>query len=154
MAWRNIHPELSSRASQLLLRPNDKITRFDLYTIVSKPPNIEAIAALSLACNIIQLAEIATKSVVLCKEVYNHGATIEQLQYKDNSANLRMSYQALEQSLHTSQNPQDAQIHSIAAEYIKVSKQLDDELQKLDARGTAGASPSKLRQFGKALRSS
>jgi hypothetical protein len=88
---------------------------------------MEAIAAFSLLCNVIQVVEFGLKAASMCKEAYKTGQVKPEL--KDVTVDLRAVYSALQQS--TSQN---SHISAEDQAILDLGRKCDDCAKRLLAR--------------------
>lgn len=114
---------------------------------------METLAAVGLVCNILQLAGTAAKAIALCKQVYENGASIAQLDFQGNCSQLQKSCETLDNKLKTSQNDEEIRIRDIARQYLKTAKKLEEEINKLNLPSSANHTSGRLQRARNAIES-
>jgi len=101
---------------------------------------MEAVAALSLACNVIQMVDYAGKIVLVIRETYNSGASKDNIGLEkrakclgDLSKNLSTSLNRAQTQSHTT--PTESKLQVQAAESLKIAEELQSELNQLKSKG-------------------
>lgn len=108
---------------------------------------MEPLTALSVACNVLQLAEQGIKSAVACKELYDKGSLDEHNTLDQNSTSLNtLSKQLQDELKQTVGSVASARLHSAAQDVIKSTNELRIELNKLKLSKSQG-----VRRLGEAF---
>src|SRR5438552_1076295 len=96
----------------------------------------EAIAALSLAGNIIQVVDFGLKVVSKCKEVHREGTTINIRDLEDMSTHLASLTGHLNCSMQNAPQPltrEDQELKGLSVKCSKLAAELQDELCKVSS---------------------
>jgi hypothetical protein len=101
---------------------------------------MEAIAALALACNVIQVVDFALKTASKCQEIYNEGRTIEHQDLDYTSKHLAEISEKLNESIQNAQTNKpltkdDHELQDLALKCVESARNLRDELDKLTIPG-------------------
>ena len=98
---------------------------------------MEAPAAFGLACNVVQTIAFAKEAVGTCRQIYKHGASVDNENLKRRSQQLRIASERVvswksdlagqEKELTTA----DSQLHDVSKSCIQTVELLEKELQKL-----------------------
>lgn len=102
---------------------------------------MEALAALSVACNIMQVISFAGETLVLAKQLRDEKAPNSDITFT--SEKLQSATTELQKSL---KKPADAELIKVADEVLTVARALDERLKRL----IPSASTSWIRSMGKA----
>lgn len=105
---------------------------------------MEGIVALSFACNILQLIQLGSQPVSICKQFYEDESPIERVD--DHCRGLRAVSSKLKASfsssgMRTGSTSSDSELLSLANKVVKLADDLDAELAKL--RPEPGDRPTK-----------
>lgn len=107
---------------------------------------MEAIAAFSLACNVVQVVDFALKVSSKCKEIARTGSTIEIQDYENTSKQLAELTHSLNASINTTPKPlgkDDQDLLDLSRKCCRVASDLKLKLEELSVkngkqRGTLG----------------
>lgn len=104
--------------------------------------NMEGLAAFAVACNVLQVIDSAVTAIGLCKQVYKHGASIDNLDLEQKSNLVAESSKSLLDSQHnlaTAATRTESQLRDVAAKCLRTADDLQIELAKLKKDSTNGA---------------
>jgi hypothetical protein len=101
---------------------------------------MEGLAAFSLACNIIQVVDFASKAVSVIYKTYKTGATEENISLEHTSKHLLGLSKNLSTSLNCGQGQPsiasaEFELQILASECVKIAEKLQDELNYLKSKG-------------------
>ena len=105
---------------------------------------MEALAALSLVCNILQLVDAAGKAYNVCHEIHTFGASIEDQRMTYTSEQLQEAYTALNTSLKRTSStssqvvPSQVDLSGLGSRCSETAKALHDELLALRKKPDGG----------------
>ena len=102
---------------------------------------MEPIAALSLACNVLQLIDYGIATAGWCKEIYKNGQTTTNDELAKNADHLRGATENLSLSIskaeiHVSTTPSQKRLRDVATKTTELVSQLQLELDKLKPTGS------------------
>lgn len=89
---------------------------------------MEAIAAFSLACNILQVAEFGCKAASTFSQVYKNHTTDENYDIDTRTRHLSKALAQLDDSLRSQHNIEDAGLLQLSHQCATVAKSLNDKL--------------------------
>lgn len=89
---------------------------------------MEAIAALSLACNILQVAHFGCKAASTFSQVYKNYTTDENFDIDIRTRHLSKALAQLDDSLRSQHNIKDAELLQLSHQCATVAKSLNDKL--------------------------
>jgi hypothetical protein len=100
---------------------------------------MEAVAALALACNVIQMVQLASKVILVLHETHKNGAAEENIAVENTSKQLHDLSKTLSTSLNSTQNQlpttsAESQLQELALESLKIAKELQSELNHLKSK--------------------
>lgn len=104
---------------------------------------MEAVAALALACNVVQVVDFGLKTASKCREIYNKGHTAEHQDLEDTSKHLAEITGNLSVSIQNAQTNKpltkdDHELQSLAQRCTESANNLQEELDKLKSPGRLG----------------
>ena len=105
---------------------------------------MEALAALSLVCNILQLVDAAGKAYNVCHEIHTLGASTEDQRVTYTSEQLEEAYTALNNSLSSPTNtgsqvlPSPVDLSDLGSQCYETAKALNEELLALRKKPDGG----------------
>ncbi|KAL8684257.1 MAG: hypothetical protein Q9224_006484, partial [Gallowayella concinna] len=112
---------------------------------------MEALAALSLACNVVQLVDFGLTIARDCRQIYKTGETIKQQDFVSQTKNLSAISGSLKDAIPTLQplTKADTELYNIANECQDLAMDLQKELEEI----SKGPSGSLRASFTKTIRS-
>ncbi len=104
---------------------------------------MEAIASLSLACNVIQVIDFAIKATEICNEFYRHGTTVTVEALNETSGHLSQASTELERCLSAAYvrgppTSSDAELASLSEKVRDAADGLQKELESLQVAPGSG----------------
>ena len=98
---------------------------------------MEAIATLSIACNVLQLLDHGFKSVSLCKQIYAQGSADRFPDLQEYSTQLANAAEQLQNSVDMSANPirkEQQELWNIAQKCVEIARQLRQVMEELSTQ--------------------
>jgi hypothetical protein len=104
---------------------------------------MEAIAAFSVACNVIQVVDFGLRTVSKCREIYNQGTAIDHQDLDNTSKHLAEINEKLSTSIQNALtnkplSKDEYELQELAFKCTRTASDLRDELDKLKIFGRRG----------------
>ena len=116
---------------------------------------MEALAAFGAACNVLQVIDFSLTAIKLCKQFYEHGASIDNLDLERRSqliAEISKDLLDAQTKLGPATTKKDSQLHCVVRDCLETTIDLQSELAKLKKGAADGVMAVFLKHFNTVCR--